>query len=317
MKKLLAIAGAAALIGATACTGGGAASVKPGLDSLFTVQDADTLATAVAVYEGWDNSDRFAVEMEKDKNLNKADFMKGFRHGFEADTAKAFSYGLYTAFNINTTLMAWEAEGVSVDRSKFLKAFEQAFMNDTVSAFKLMEARDDANLMSRRLNAAKAKYEAYLIETSDESVANIERGKQYIDSVAKADSDVKIKASGVAIKVLSPGTGEKVTDADNVLMYYSGRTADGREFDRADKSNSRLIPVNTRIPGMKEALRELGKGGKAIVYIPGKEAYGAGKTRRYRLGPNEMVIYELEVVDIATPEQMEAAAKKIDMNKKR
>lgn len=316
MKNLLAITGAAALLAASACTGGSSSSVKPGLDSLFTALDADTMAQAVAVYEGWEKSDFFAVEMEKDKSLTKEAFMKGFRYGFEADTAKAFSYGLYTAFNISSTLMSWEADGVSIDRGKFLKAFEQAFMSDSVNAFKIMEARDDANLMTRRLNAAKAKYEIYLIETSDEAVGNVERGRQYIDSVAKADSDVKVKASGVAYKILAPGSGEKVADMDNVLMHYSGRTIDGREFDRADKANSRMIPVSTRIPGMREVLKELGKGGKAIIYIPGKEAYGASKARRYRLGPNEMVIFEVEVLDIANPEQMEATAQKLQ-NKKR
>lgn len=316
MKKLLAITGAAALLAASACTGGSSSSVKPGLDSIFTALDADTMARAVAVYEGWSNSEHFAVEMEKDKSLTKEAFMKGFRYGFDADTAKAFSYGLYTAFNINSTIQNWEADGVTIDRGEFLKVFEQAFMNDSISALKMMDARDNASLMTRKLNAAKAKYEIYLIETSDEALGNVERGRQYIDSVAKADSDVKVKASGVAYKILATGSDPKLTDADHVLMHYSGRTIDGREFDRADKANARMIPVSTRIPGMREVLKELGKGGKAIIYIPGREAYGAGKMRRYRLGPNEMVIYEVEVLDTANPEQMEASAQKIT-NKKR
>lgn len=315
MKKLLVMAGAAALMGLSACSGSGSSSVKAGLDSLFTAQEADTMATALATYEGWSNSDRFAAEMQRDKSLNKADFIKGFRYGFDADSAKAFTYGLYTAFNINATLMTWESQGVSVDRAAFLKEFEKAFANDSVNALDLMEARDHSNLMMRRLNSAMARYENYLIESSDEAVANVDRSRQYIDSVAKADSQVKVKASGVAMKIADAGAEPKVTDSDFVLMHYSGRTIDGREFDRADQANARYIPVSTRIPGLKEALKELGKGGKATVYIPGKEAYGAGKSRRYRLGPNEMVIYDVEVRDFAPADEIEGG-QRVSANKK-
>lgn len=42
----------------------------------------------------------------------------------------------------------------------------------------------------------------------------------------------------------------------------------------------------------------LGKGGKATLYIPGKLAYGVDGAPRAGIGPNAMLIFDIEVLDV-------------------
>jgi hypothetical protein len=51
--------------------------------------------------------------------------------------------------------------------------------------------------------------------------------------VASPPADATITASGLATKVLEPGTGTKhPTARSKVLVHYSGWTTDGKMFDR-------------------------------------------------------------------------------------
>ena len=43
----------------------------------------------------------------------------------------------------------------------------------------------------------------------------------------------------------------------------------------------------------------LGKGGKAILYIPGKLGYGVQGQSYAGIGPNQTLVFEVEIVEIA------------------
>lgn len=302
MKNSILVAALAAVTGLAACTGGAsgdsASLSRPGFDSLFTQAQADSLAQSLAFVEGMSQNQQFAQVMEEDSTLSKDDFVRGVRYGFAADTAKSFRYGLYSALALANQLQKWDSEGLKINHAAFAKIFIEGFMADSINPEAFALYRGNLNELNVKYQQALRDYELMRLEKSEASLANIRAGREFIDSVAGADPAVKVLASGVAVKVENPGEGPRITASDRVSLAYTASTAAGMVFDRATPDSARPVSVASRVNGLQEALKMLGAGGEATVYVPGPEAYGVEKNRRYSLGPNQMVIYRVKVLAI-------------------
>lgn len=101
--------------------------------------------------------------------------------------------------------------------------------------------------------------------------------------------------SGLAYKIENAGDTAKITRRDIAQIKYTGRLVDGTVFDSSE--DARLSPAGV-VPGFGEGLEMLGKGGKATLYIPGKLAYGVDGAPRAGIGPNAMLIFDIEVLDV-------------------
>ena len=131
--------------------------------------------------------------------------------------------------------------------------------------------------------------------------------------VAAAPADAKVTASGLAVKVLTPGTGKvHPTQTDRVSVHYSGWTKDGKMFDSSvARGAPTTFGVGEVIPGWTEALKLMVVGEKARLWIPGKLAYGD----KPQMGgaPSGDLVFDVELLDIvkppATPEDVKAAPK--------
>ena len=107
--------------------------------------------------------------------------------------------------------------------------------------------------------------------------------------------EVNTTASGLQYEVVKEGDGPMPAAADRVVVHYTGRLIDGTVFDSSE--DARLSPAGV-VPGFGEGLEMLGKGGKATLYIPGKLAYGVDGAPRAGIGPNAMLIFDIEVLDV-------------------
>ena len=131
--------------------------------------------------------------------------------------------------------------------------------------------------------------------------------------VAAAPADAKVTASGLAVKVLTPGTGkEHPVQTDRVSVHYSGWTKDGKMFDSSvARGAPTTFGVGEVIPGWTEALKLMVVGEKARLWIPGKLAYGD----RPQMGgaPTGDLVFDVELLNIvkppAAPEDVKAAPK--------
>lgn len=303
MKKII---GAAALIvglSMASCGGGGRTTVENGLDSLFSSEQADTLVMSTAQVGGWEIGNMLKNAIEADSTFSKEEFLKGVKYAIDADTSTSFAFGMRIGDNINSTLKYWKDAGISVDREAFFNQFKKAVMQDSVS----MEERAFTNTANSRINSqfreAMSVYEDYKIEASERSKANIKLGQEYIDSVAGANPDVKVAASGLAYQILNPGSEKRANADDLVEVEYTATTTYGDEFDRADAVSARPVPLRLRNEGLQQGIAMLGEGGEAVFYIPGKLAFGTNKNQRYGLGPNQLVIYKVKVNKIQTQEE--------------
>jgi peptidylprolyl isomerase len=115
--------------------------------------------------------------------------------------------------------------------------------------------------------------------------------------VRAAPPTAKKTASGLAYRVLTPGTGaDHPTATSNVIVNYTGWTTDGKMFDssitRGQPARFRLSNV---IKGWTEGVQLMTKGEKARFWIPGSLAYGDKPSRPG--APAGTLVFDIELID--------------------
>ena len=113
--------------------------------------------------------------------------------------------------------------------------------------------------------------------------------------VAKPPADAAKTASGLASKVLQPGTGKTSPKGEDfVTVQYTGWTTDGKMFDSSFARNAAsTFPVNKVIKGWAEGVQLMVVGEKRRLWIPQELAY-AGQSGR----PQGMLVFDVELLEI-------------------
>lgn len=104
---------------------------------------------------------------------------------------------------------------------------------------------------------------------------------------------------GIYIERLSPGQGPKPKFGQFSTVHYVGKHLSGEVFDEGTMPVQ--VGVSQVVYGFMEGVSQLSKGEKARVYIPSALAYGAQGSAP-KIQPNEVLIFELEVLDITDKE---------------
>ena len=113
--------------------------------------------------------------------------------------------------------------------------------------------------------------------------------------VAAAPADAETTASGLASKVLTPGTGtDHPIATDLVKVHYTGWTTDGKMFDSSvARGRPTVLPLNKVIAGWQEGLPLMVAGEKRRFWVPAKLAY-EGKPDK----PQGMLVFDVELIEI-------------------
>ncbi len=122
---------------------------------------------------------------------------------------------------------------------------------------------------------------------------------------------VKTTASGLQYEILAegPAGGASPKETDLVDVHYVGTLIDGVEFDssRARGAAARF-PLNQVIPGWTEGVQLMSEGDRFRFYVPSELAYGQTGTPGGPIGPNEALIFDVELLKVTNPERNAAAA---------
>lgn len=116
--------------------------------------------------------------------------------------------------------------------------------------------------------------------------------------VAAPPADAQRTPSGLASKVLTPGSGtEHPTAASTVRVHYTGWTTDGRMFDSSvTRGEPATFPLSGVIPGWTEGVQLMVLGEKRRMWIPVELAYNN------RPGmPAGMLVFDVELLGILAP----------------
>jgi len=111
---------------------------------------------------------------------------------------------------------------------------------------------------------------------------------------------------GVSVSTVHAGTGAHPKPDDVVFVRYVGKLKNGTEFDRSQDPQLPVkgilpegtpLPLAQMLPGFRDAVAKMQKGGKYTVVIPADKAYGATPPAGSPIPPNADLHFDIDLID--------------------
>lgn len=289
MKKL--ILGACALMALTVASCGKCDADKG------TCAATDSISAAYGDFAGGMMQNEFSQYAGEDKALRN-DFLRGFQLVFGQNSDRNERIGMQVALNMLSELDQLESQGLVIDKAKAVSAFKQAFLSDSVSPVEVqLRMASFRRMMEAATEQARAAKEAEKAK-APEAVENDKIAAEALESLKADNSNAQTLPSGLVYVVETEGVGDKPSEDATVVVNYTGKHLNGEVFDTTDDRGPATFNLQGVVPGFREGLMQIAKGGKATLYIPGKLGYGANGQPQAGIGPNEMLVFDVELIDI-------------------
>ena len=294
MKKIIYGACAALVIMASACSKGGDAE-----KSAVPAQLSDSVSMIYGrTVGGYVLGDYQRFAQQNKSAATKNDIVKGIQLAFGNADSEGMMIGLQVGGNLLNEIKRFEEQGIDINREEVLKNFREVFMGDSLDMDALRETSGLLNTLLAQVERVKSEQEAAKAAEAPEAKANGSSADAFVKKIKASDPEVKTSASGLSYKIENKGEEPLVGDNSQVVVNYVGKLTEGTVFDQSPEGQPATFSPAGVIPGFAEGLKMLGKGGKATLYIPGDLAYGAQGVPQAGIGPNAMLIFEVEVVDV-------------------
>lgn len=124
---------------------------------------------------------------------------------------------------------------------------------------------------------------------------------QYLTDLAESDKDIVRTRTGLTYKVGDLGNMSNTAThpRDTVAIMYTVKNMAGEIVDpvedRPDTLRTTLIKLSD---GLSEGVKLVGQGGTVTLWMPSHLAYGAAGDEAKGIKPNEMLCYELQIVEV-------------------
>jgi FKBP-type peptidyl-prolyl cis-trans isomerase len=139
------------------------------------------------------------------------------------------------------------------------------------------------------------------------SERNKRAGEAFFTENAKKEGVVTLP-SGLQYKILKKGDGKLPTLDDKIVCQYRATLLDGTELDSSEKRGHAVtLPVKGIMAGWTQALQMMPVGSKWQLFLPPQLAYGERVVSG--IGPNAMLIFDVELLSIQDKTQTTSAAK--------
>lgn len=143
------------------------------------------------------------------------------------------------------------------------------------------------------IEKAQAEYQAQL-----DAIQELE--KTEIEKYLSENPGLKLQPTGVYVKTVKKGNGDKVEPLQTVKVNYTGRFVDGTVFDRSDDDEPFEFTVGAGqvIPGWDAVVSTMKVGDKVTVLIPSELAYGDGSRTGGAMPPYSPLVFDIELLEI-------------------
>lgn len=199
------------------------------------------------------------------------------------------SYGV--GMNMGRT---FKQDGVNIDLKTFIQGIEDGLAGKQPK-YTEDELRTAFEVFQRDMQSRQEQRQQVLGDK------NKREGQAFL-AANKSKAGVKVTRSGLQYQVVQTGKGATPKASDTVKVHYEGSLLDGTVFDSSIK---RKEPVNLQvegvIPGWTEALQMMKVGDKWRLFVPSELAYGADGAGGGAIGPNCVLIFDVELLGIQAP----------------
>ena len=264
-------------------------------DGSCSTPTSDSLSVAYGDYVGSVLGMDFQNKENADKQ--KKEFVRGMQIVFGADEDRNTQMGMQVALQMAGELSQMKEQGIEVDRVAVMNAFKAAFLNDSVDFGRMSASSDNFRMLYQRaLNEAQAAKasESEAAEAND----NVKAGEEYVAQFKAENADAKTTDNGLTYLIEVQGENPTPAADATVVVNYTGKHINGEVFDSTDGRGPATFNLQGVVPGFREGLMLLGKGGKATLVMPGNLAYGANGTPDGSIQPDETLIFDVELLDI-------------------
>ena len=178
------------------------------------------------------------------------------------------------------------------DEKAFLKGFLMGLKKEKLSIGP-EEIREAIAQLQAKLTAREA----------ETAVKNLEAGRKFFEANRKQKGIIETE-SGLQYRVVVAGEGSALGSegllGKEILVNYRGTLPDGTEFVSSGEITPAKLSLDDLIAGFREALALMKIKSKAVIFIPSALAYGEQR-RSSEIGPNQMLIFEVELVEVREP----------------
>ncbi len=254
----------------------------------------DTISTTFGQYVGAN----LAMQCADFTPEQKVEFLRALQSTLTTPSGEAAERGTMVGAQMLQTVQQFAShDQIEINRTAMLDGFKEVFNMDSVDYTTVMKYSNDFQTARQSYLELAQQARAAEAAGSPEAIQNGRIAADYINNLKAQDSSVQTSTSGLVFKIENPGQGEKPNANSTVAVKYTGRHLNGESFD-ASGDTPATFNLNGVVPGFREGLMQIAKGGKATLYIPGNLAYGPEGMPQAGIGPNEMLVFDVELVDI-------------------
>ena len=161
---------------------------------------------------------------------------------------------------------------------------------------------DDAQAQQVREAFGKKVQAKQVADMAAKAQKNLTDGQAFLAANGKKPN-IKTTASGLQYEVITEGKGAKPKTTDAVSAHYKGALLDGKTFDSSyDRGQPATFVLTQVVPGWQEGIMMMPVGSKYRFWLPASLGYGDKGTPGGPIGPNETLMFEVELLDIVKPD---------------
>ncbi|MCA9139558.1 MAG: FKBP-type peptidyl-prolyl cis-trans isomerase [Planctomycetales bacterium] len=180
------------------------------------------------------------------------------------------------------------SQGLKAD--DFTKEAFAAGMKDGFAEANQFSDEELATIRTKLQDLMNSRFEERLAEAKKKGDAWLQKNLE--------EDGVKKLVGELQYKVIESGKGGSPGPSDTVKVHYTGKLINGNVFDSSVKRGEPAeFVVGQVIKGWQMALQKMKVGDKWMLYIPSEMAYGDRGSPPV-IGPNEVLIFEVELLEI-------------------
>ncbi len=173
----------------------------------------------------------------------------------------------------------------------------------------LLKGINDANggktppMTDEEIQSVQMAFERMVIQQQQERMAkvadeNMRQGLEFLKANLLKEG-VKELENGLQYQVLATGEGDSPRITDSVRVHYKAMFTDGTVWETTAGSEPLSLTVGgAGIRGIVNALQKMKPGDKWKLFIPSDLAFGVQGDPSGVVGPNRVIVYELELLEI-------------------